>query len=194
MLFLLVLLAQQHHGDSVVYTLSPASRFEVATGKAGLFGFAGHEHTIRARTVSGRVVYRLDSIAASHVEITVPTDSLEVLTPPDTEEIRKVTASMRTEVLDVANYPEIRMVSQHVEGTPRHLNLMVALTIKGATREIPIAVDLKFGVDTLLATSTFTVKQTAFGIRPYRGGPAGTVRVADEVTFSIRAVAVRQSP
>jgi polyisoprenoid-binding protein YceI len=71
---------------------------------------------------------------------------------------------------------------------------MVALTIKGATREIPIAVDLKFGVDTLLATSTFTVKQTAFGIKPYRGGPAGTVRVADEVTFSIRAVAVRQSP
>jgi len=193
-LLLIAILSQGSARDSVVYRLAPASILEVSTGKAGLFGFVGHEHTIRARTVSGRVVYRLDSIAASHVEITVPTDSLEVLTPPDTEEIRKVTASMRTEVLDVANYPEIRMASQHVEGTARHLNLIVALTIKGTTREIPITVDLKIGVDTLLATSTFTVKQTAFGIKPYRGGPGGTVRVADEVTFSIRAVAVRRSP
>jgi len=36
------------------------------------------------------------------------------------------------------------------------------------------------------------VKQTDFGIRPYRGGPGGTVRVADKVTFDISAVAVRQ--
>ena len=111
-LFLLVVLVQAHPHDSVVYHLAPTSRFEVTTGKSGLFGFAGHEHTIRARAFSGRIVYRPDSIAASRIEITVLTDSLEVLTPPDTEEIRKVTASMRTEVLDVANYPEIRLVSR----------------------------------------------------------------------------------
>lgn len=191
---LLVVSAQNGPRDSVVYALSPNSRFEVTTGKSGLFGFAGHEHTIRARAFSGSVVYRPDSIAASRVEITVLTDSLEVLTPPDTEEIRKVTASMRTEVLDVASYPEIRMLSQRVEGTARRLNLTVALTIKGQTREIPIAVDLEIGTDTLRATSTFTVKQTDFGIKPFRGGPAGTVRVADEVKFSIHAVAIRQSP
>src|SRR5262245_43321815 len=172
---LLLLLVQGHPGDSVVYQLSPASTFEVATGKTGLFGFAGHEHTIRARAFSGHIVFRPDSIALSRVDITVRSDSLEVLTPPDTEEIRKVTASMRTEVLDVATYPEIRMVSQRVEGTTRHLSLVVALTIKGQTREVPIAVDLKIGTDTLRATSRFTVKQTAFGIKPYRGGPAGTV-------------------
>jgi polyisoprenoid-binding protein YceI len=191
---LLVVWAQNGPRDSVVYTLAPASRFEVATGKSGLFGFAGHEHTIQARAFSGRVVYRPASIAASHIEITVLTDSLEVLTPPDTEEIRKVTASMRTEVLDVANYPEMRMVSQRVEGTAQHLSMIVALTIKGTTREVPITVDIEIGADTLRATSTFTVKQTDFGIKPYRGGPAGTVRVADEVKFSIRAVAIRHSP
>jgi len=36
------------------------------------------------------------------------------------------------------------------------------------------------------------VKQTDFGIKPFRGGPAGTVRVADRVTFEIEAVAVRE--
>jgi len=191
-LFLLVLLAQGHPRDSVVYRLAPASRFEVTTGKSGLFGFAGHEHTIRARAFSGRIVYRPDSIAASRIEITVLTDSLEVLTPPDTEEIRKVTASMRTEVLDVATYPEIRLASRRIEGTPQRVTVTAALTIKGQTREVPLTVDLEIGADTLHATSTFKIKQTDFGIRPYRGGPGGTVRVADEVKFSITVIATRQ--
>ncbi len=82
--------------DSVVYRLLPASRLEVTTGKAGLLGFAGHPHTIRARGFTGRIVRYPEAPAHSHVEITVPTDSLEVLTPPDTEEIRKVTEAMRT--------------------------------------------------------------------------------------------------
>ena len=59
-----------------------------------------------------------DSLASrnadSRVEVVVPTDSLEVLTPPDTEEVRKVTATMRTDVLDVAHYPEIRLTTRSV--------------------------------------------------------------------------------
>jgi polyisoprenoid-binding protein YceI len=188
---LLVVLLAQCNPDSVVYSISPTSSFEVATGKSGLFGFAGHEHTIRARAFSGRIVYRPDSIPASHLEITVLTDGLEVLTPPDTEEIRKVTAAMRTEVLDVAHYPEIRLVSKRITGDTRHLEMIAALTIKGQTREVPVTVELEIGGDTLRASSSFTIKQTDFGIRPFRGGPAGTVRVADRVTFSIKAVAIR---
>ena len=180
--------------DSVVYVLAPGSEFDVKTGKAGLFGFAGHEHLIRARAFSGRIVYRPDSVAASRVEISVRTDSLEVLTPPDTEEIRKVTAAMRTQTLDVANYPEIRLVSQRIEGTVPTLQMTAALTIKSRTREVPITIELQLSADTLRALSSFAIKQTDFGIRPFRGGPAGTVRVADRVTFSIRAVAVRQLP
>jgi len=193
-LLLAIVLAQGNAPDSVVYSISPATTFEVTTGKSGLFGFAGHEHTIRARAFSGRVVYRPDTVAASRVEITVLTDGLEVLTPPDTEEIRKVTAAMRTGVLDVANYPEIRLVSKRITGDARHLEMTAALTIKGQTREVPVTVVLEIDGDTLRASSSFAIKQTDFGIRPYRGGPAGTVRVADRVTFSIKAVAIRQSP
>jgi len=56
---------------------------------------------------------------------------------------------------------------------------------------MPIDVDVRIGLDTLEAASTFAVKQTDFGIKPYRGGPGGTVKVADRVTFDIRVVAVR---
>jgi len=192
-LLLLAALSQAAPPDSVVYLLAPSSELRVTTGKAGLFGFMGHEHTIRARSFSGRIVYRPDSIAASRVEIMVRTDSLEVLTPPDTEEIRKVTAAMRTEVLDVANYPEVRLVSRRVEGNAHRLVLTAALTIKDHTRDVPVTVELQIGPDTLRAVTSFAVQQTDFGIRPFRGGPGGTVRVADRVNFAITVVAIRQA-
>ena len=100
--------------DSVVYRLARSSRLQVKTGKAGLFGFAGHTHVIEARGFTGEVVYYPGRPASSHLDITVSTDRLEVLTPPDTEEIRKVTETMRTRVLRTDEFPEIRLVSREV--------------------------------------------------------------------------------
>lgn len=183
--------AQAAPRDSIVYRLAPTSRLEVHTGKAGLLGFAGHEHTIRAREFTGRVVYYPDSVAASRVAIVIRTGGLEVLTPPDTAEIRKVTADMRSKVLDVERYPEIRFEARTAQPAGDRLRIVAALTITDRTREVPVDVLLHVGADTLRATASFTVKQTDFGIRPARGGPAGTVRVADRVRFEIDAVALR---
>jgi polyisoprenoid-binding protein YceI len=137
--------AQSAARDSVVYLISPASRLEVRTGRAGLLSFAGHEPVIRARAFSGRVVYHPDAPAASRVEVTVLTGRLEVL------------------------------------------------TLVGRSRDVSVDVGLAVRADTLRATATFPVKQSDFGITPYRGGPAGTVRVADTVRFQILVVAVRRT-
>ncbi len=189
---LLLGIVQSPGPDSVVFDLSTTSRLEVSTGKAGLLGFAGHEHLIRASGFSGLIVLYPDQPASSHLTVSVATDRLEVLTPPDTEEIRKVTATMREEVLDVSHFPDITLTAQAAERAGDTLRLQGALTIKGQTRELPLVVHVLIGPDTLRANTTFTVKQTDFGIRPYRGGPGGTVRVADRVTFVIEAVAVRR--
>jgi len=180
--------------DSIVYLLAPppASRLDVRTGKAGLLGFAGHEHRIRARTFTGRVVLYPDQPALSHVAITIAAESLAVLTPPDTAEIRKVTAAMRNDVLDVGHYAEITFISRTVERSGDTLHLVGALTMKGKTQDVAPVVRISLVGDTLRASTVFTVKQTDFGIRPYRGGPGGTVRVADTVTFDIDAVALRR--
>jgi polyisoprenoid-binding protein YceI len=177
--------------DSVVYRLAPSSRLQVKTGKAGLFGFAGHAHVIQARGFQGEIVYYPRSPSSSHLDITVLTDSLEVLTPPDTAEIRKVTESMRTKVLRTDEYHEIRLVTRQVEPTAEGFRLIGAMTLVGETRELPIDVTARIGVDTLEAASTFSIKQSDFGIKPFSGGPGGTVKVADRITFEIRAVAVR---
>lgn len=183
--------ARAQQPDSILYLISPHSRFDVQTGKSGLFSFVGHEHLIRAQAMSGRIVHFPGAPERSRVEIVVPSERLEVLTPPDTEEIRKVTAAMRRDVLDVANHPEIRFVSSAVTPIPDGLRIRGDLTLVGATREVTVDVRLVESADTLRATGTFAVKQRDFGIRPYRGGPGGIVRVADRVTFSFEAVGLR---
>jgi len=117
-----------------------------------------------------------------------------VLTPPDTEEIRKVTEAMRTQVLDVAQYPEISFVSKTVTATHGEFLIVDELTIAGHTREVPADVRVEFRSNILRAAATFAFKQTDLGIKPYRSGPAGMVRVADRVVFKIDAVAVREEP
>lgn len=183
---------QGNRPDSVVYTIVPASRFDVKTGKSGLFGFAGHSHVIRAHAVTGHVVLRKSNVSRSRVELTIPTDSLQVMTPPDTEEIRKVTASMREDVLEVSQYPKIEFASKEVTPTDSGYHLVVALTMHGVTKDVPMDVAVKTEGDTLRAKGTFSVKQTDFGMKPYKGGPAGTVKVADKVTFDFEAVAIRK--
>ena len=175
----------------VAYAITPGSRLDVATGKAGLLGFAGHAHLIRARTFTGRVLRDPDNPTQSSVEITIQTAGLEVLTPPDTEEIRQVTESMRRDVLAVERYPEITFASRHVSAIDGGLHIEGALTILGRTVLVPVDVRMRVREDTLFADAQFTANQTAFGIKPYRGGPGGVVRVADRVKFDIAIVAVR---
>ena len=192
LLLAVTMTARAQERDSTVYTVLPASRMEVKTGKAGLMGFAGHEHVIVARGFSGRVVQHTGNPAQSHVEMLVPTDSLEVTSPPDTAEIRKVTASMRTEVLDVAHFPEIRLATKSASATANGMHLVALLTMHGRTREVPLDVRIQVRGDTLHAATAFAVNQTDFDIRPFRGGPGGTVRVADRVSFTIDVLALRE--
>jgi polyisoprenoid-binding protein YceI len=177
--------------DSVVYRLLPTSRLMVKTGKAGLFGFAGHTHLVQARAFQGEVVYFPKSPSRSRLRITVVTDSLEVLTPPDTAEIRKVTAAMHADVLHTSEHHEITLVSRQASATKDGFHLLAALTLVGQTRELPVDVVAQVSPDTLRASTHFSIKQTDFGIKPYSGGPGGTVKVADRLLFDIRAVGVR---
>jgi polyisoprenoid-binding protein YceI len=178
--------------DSVVYHIAPNSRLVVKTGKAGLFGFAGHTHVIRARSLAGELVYRPGK-PTSHLWLKIPTDSLEVLTPPDTAEIRKVTESMRTEVLHVDRYPEMTFAADSLNARSGKMEFQLLVTMEGTTRKVPVTADVTIGSDSIRATGTFTAKQTDFGIKPFSGGPAGSVKVADRVTFCFDLIARREA-
>jgi polyisoprenoid-binding protein YceI len=182
--------ASQAASDTVVYQVDPTSRLVVKTGKAGLFGFAGHTHVIRARTVSGRLVYH-PGAPTSSLLLKVPTESLEVLTPPDTAEIRQVTEAMREDVLQVDKFPEMTFAADALAARSGKMELQLAVTMAGVTRKVPVTAVVTVGADSIRARGSFTTNQTDFGIKPYSGGPAGTVKVANKVTFCFDLVALR---
>lgn len=192
--FIVTLLAGVIAPAPAVYEISPLSRFEVATTTSGLFSFVGHNHEVLAHGVTGRVVYDPADLPGSSVEISVPAESLEVLTPPDTAERRQVTAAMRKDVLDVSTHPAIRFTSRTVAVVPDGVRVTGDLTLVGATRPVTVAMHLQQVTDTLRAEGVFSVKQSDFGIKPYHGGPGGLVHVADRVTFRLVVVAVRVAP
>ena len=63
------------------------------------------------------------------------------------------------------------------------MSFPLLVTMAGTTRRVPVTAEVTIGPDSIRAMGTFTAKQTDFGIEPYSGGPGGTVKVADKVTF-----------
>src|SRR4051794_723964 len=62
-----------------VFALDPArSRVTIEVGKAGLFGFAGHEHQVVAGTLRGTATFDPERLAQSSVDLTFDAGALRV--------------------------------------------------------------------------------------------------------------------
>ena len=171
-----------------IYEIDPAnSRVEIFVGRAGLFKAMGHDHTVAARDVSGRVTLDPEALANSSVALRVAAASLTVLDPGESESDRaKVQATMRgSEVLNVDRYPEIRFASTRVtpEGrTPKDQKLTLAgkLSLHGTEREIRFPVALRLDGINLTAEGDAFILQTEYGITPVRVA-GGIVKVDDRL-------------
>lgn len=193
--------------DSTIYTVAPVSLLEAHVGKSGLLAGLAHEHRVRAHAVNGSIVYFPESPERSRVTVTLATDSLLVVPESDSADIPKITRTMRAEVLRPDSFPEISFVSRSIvplppAGSPgsgergaRPPSWRVAgdFTMVGRTRPVSVDLSLEIAGDTLRASGWFTVKQTDFGIRPYRKA-LGMVKVKNEVRIELRFVAARLTP
>jgi len=169
--------------------LPEASLLQVHTYKSGLLGTFGHEHDIRAHGFSGTVIFQPLDASASHVAVTVRTDSLFVVPASDSSDLPDITRAMREEVLHVDSFPEIMFTSTAVEFRDSTVHVRGDLTMVGNTRPVEMDLVLQLAAPVLHVWGTFTVKQTDFGIRPYSTA-LGTVKVKNEITFvlDIRAI------
>jgi polyisoprenoid-binding protein YceI len=175
----------------IAYRITPDSRFDVVTGKAGLFGAFGHKHRIRATEFDGTIVYDSDNPFRSSIEIVLQTASLVVVPEgADEKDGPKVERAMRESVLPPDQYPTIEFGSRIVTAIDDGVQVVGDLVIAERARPVAVDVTVAQSGDTLRATGTFSVKQTDFGIKPYSAA-GGTIKVADEVTFDFEAVAIR---
>ena len=172
-----------------------ASQVTVRVGRAGAFGFAGHDHEVAVPKVDGIIV--LDSADATQSTITLRFDVTAMKVTgrgepaADVPEVQRVMLSDR--VLDAQRYPTIAFTSRRIVIVKQAVDRLVLrvegdLTLHGVTRPITVPVEVRLAADQLTATANATVRQTDFGIRPVSAG-AGTVKVKDELEIAFRIVA-----
>jgi polyisoprenoid-binding protein YceI len=164
------------------------SRFAIQVGKAGLFGFAGHEHEIVAGAFQGTVVADEEDIGRSSVEVSFDAAGLRVTGKgePRKDVPRVQEAMVGPKCLDVSRYPAIRFVSRTVaakRASPGHHELEVRgdLTLHGVTRALSVPLRVEIDGDRLTASGRTVIRQTDFGISPIT--VAGVVKVKDELVL-----------
>jgi polyisoprenoid-binding protein YceI len=165
------------------------SKVSVLVGKAGLLSTLGHDHTITARTFSGKIQLAGSDAKNGSIELEFESASLRVadqgITEADRSEIQK---TMETEVLNVSQFPKISFKSTVTKGDGQNVSVEGDLTLHGVTKKITVPVEVSLAGDRLRATGKVALKQTDFGIKPYSKG-GGSVKVKDEVVLNFQIAA-----
>lgn len=167
-------------------------------GRAGVFGFAGHDHEVVVPAVQGQIRLDRPDVSRSTVSATFDATALKVTgkgePPEDVPEVQRVMLSDR--VLDVQRHPTITFQSRQVSILKQSANQMTLritgdLTLHGVTRPLDVPVTVQLTPNGLRASGKTTVQQSQFGIRPVTAG-VGTVRVKDEVEVMFSITATRR--
>lgn len=146
--------------------------------------------TVKGRfgEVHGTLSFDEQNPAASTVEVTIPTASL------DTRQEQRDGHLKSADFFDVAQYPEIRFTSTRIEKTGGNRYALTGnLTIRDVTREVTLDVEdqgrgtTPWGTQQAGFTATAKIDRKDFGLTWNQALEAGGVLVADEVKISVEA-------
>lgn len=170
------------------------SRLIVHVGTAGLFKFAGHEHTVEVPIREGHVDPHPDDPGRSSLRLVFAAkDAVVVPEKEPAGDAPKVQEKMRgPEVLDVARFPEAFFVSSRVtaeraSGSRWKATIEGSLTLRGRAHPVKVEVDVDRAEGRLVAEGRFRLRQTDFGIDPV--SVAGVVKVKNELDLEAHVVA-----
>lgn len=172
------------------------SRFTVRALVGGLLSaVAGHDHTIAIRDFSGTAAFTYGAVTPAWLQFTIKADSLAVTDKVSDSDRNKIQTTMRNEVLDVNQYPEITFKSTsvsaaRVEEGKYQTKITGDLTLHGTTRAITLDAMVTFYEASLHAEGQFALRQSEYGIKPVAVA-GGTIKVKDELKFSFNIVANR---
>jgi polyisoprenoid-binding protein YceI len=194
LIFILTPLSAAAQGTS--YPIDPQqSKLEIHVGKEGAFKSFGHDHLIAAKHVSGEVQFDPQKIDKSSVRLQVPTKSITVVDPGESEKDRKeVQATMEGEkVLNVAKFPEITFTSTGISTAKKssdgwELTLSGKLNLHGVEKPVTFPLQVRTENNELHAQGEVAILQTDYGITPVKVG-GGTVKVKDKLRITFNIVA-----
>jgi polyisoprenoid-binding protein YceI len=173
------------------------SKVEIHVYKEGVFKAFGHDHEIAANDVSGQVQFDPEKINQSTVRLRIPTKSITVIDPGESEKDRHdVQTTMEGEkVLDVAKFPEITFISSGVSAAKKtsagwELTLSGKLKLHGAEKPITFPLRVHTEANELRGEGEVSILQTDYGITPVKVG-GGSVKVKDKLKITFTIVAAK---
>ena len=174
---------------------SQQSKMEIHVSKEGTFKAFGHDHLIAAKQISGQVQFDPQKIEPSSVHLRIPTKSMTVVDPGESEKDRRdVQATMEGErVLDVAKFPEITFTSSKVSAAKKtaegwELTLSGNLKLHGVEKPVSFPLHVHVDNNELRGQGELSVLQTDYGITPVKVG-GGAVKVKDKLKITFNIVA-----
>ena len=187
-------------GDAV-YTIDPLrSRVLVRVGRDGPMKNLGHDHAIASEDVAGYVLFAEDP-AASRADIAIPLVRLVVDGPgyrahfgldPEVPEsaIAGTARNMQDKVLASELYPWATVSARFASADTVPASLAVSVTLRGATHEYLVPVDLNVAGDELAVDGSFAIQHGDFALTPFSAG-GGLLRVAEQIDVGFALIAVR---
>ena len=169
--------------------------------KAGPLAFIGYNHVVRAHGIQGDV-YLAPDFAASSFSLVMPVKDFGVDAPeeravegpdfapkPSPQAVAGTVEHMLgPEELDVEHYPEVRIQSVSLTGPDWGPDVTLRITLHGTARDLTVPFALSHQGDDLVATGSFEILQSEFGIKPH-GVLGGGLQVGDRVRVRFRIVA-----
>jgi polyisoprenoid-binding protein YceI len=173
------------------------SKVQINVYKEGVFKAFGHDHLVAAKELSGQVQFDPEKIDQSAVRLKIPTKSITVIDPGESEKDRQdVQATMEGEkVLDVAKFPEITFASSKVTAarkTPAgwEVTLSGKLKLHGVEKPVNFPLRVNAEANELRGEGEVSILQTDYGITPVKVG-GGSVKVKDKLKITFNIVAAK---
>jgi polyisoprenoid-binding protein YceI len=172
--------------------------------RAGPLAQLGHNHVIQAGSIRGEVQLTPE-FKASTLHLTLPVADFQVdnsrarreegtdfAAEPNEEAIAGTRRNMLGDkVLDAARYAEVAIESTMITGPAWEPDITLRIQLHGVEKEVTVPVALSTAPDQLIATASFSIRQSDFDIKPL-SVLGGGLQVADAVRIRLRLVATSE--
>ncbi len=170
------------------------SKFMAHVNSSGLLWFLGHSHHIAIRDFTGEARLTPGSVQPASLQMTVNANSLEETGAMFTAQQKQIiNGTMRKQVLETEEYPEIVVKSVDISGKltgegQYQVRIGSDLTLHGVTRHVVIPAQVSINGNRLRATGEFSVKRSDYQIKT-ESIKWGTIRVSNKIRFVFDIVA-----
>jgi len=169
--------------------------------KAGPLAAFGYNHVVRAHGIQGDV-YLASDFSASSFSLVLAVKDFGVDAPeeravegpdfapkPSPQAVAGTVEHMLgPEELDAEHYPEVRIQSVKLTGPDWGPDVTLRVTLHGTARDLTVPIAVSRQGDDLVATGSFQILQSEFGIKPH-GVLGGGLQVGDLVRVRFRILA-----